>query len=39
VFEIVDGNRARELAPGLSDRIVRGVPTRTACTPSIPTRS
>jgi D-amino-acid dehydrogenase len=24
-FEIVDGNRARELAPGLSDRIVRGV--------------
>jgi D-amino-acid dehydrogenase len=25
VFEIVDGNRARELAPGLSDRIVRGV--------------
>src|SRR6185295_11106724 len=25
VFEIVDGKRARELAPGLSDRIVRGV--------------
>src|SRR6266404_4865548 len=25
VFEIVDGNRARELAPGLSERIVRGV--------------
>ena len=25
VFEIVDGNRARELAPGLNDRIVRGV--------------
>ena len=25
VFEIVDGNRARELAPGLSKRIVRGV--------------
>jgi D-amino-acid dehydrogenase len=25
VFEIVDGNRARALAPGLSDRIVRGV--------------
>src|SRR5436190_5835280 len=25
VFEIIDGNRARELAPGLSDRIVRGV--------------
>src|SRR5260370_26444088 len=25
VFEILDGNRARELAPGLSDRIVRGV--------------
>src|SRR5262249_57031889 len=25
VFEIVDGPRARELAPGLSDRIVRGV--------------
>jgi D-amino-acid dehydrogenase len=25
VFEIVDGHRARELAPGLSDRIVRGV--------------
>src|SRR5204863_1610858 len=24
-FEIVDGDRARELAPGLSDRIVRGV--------------
>ncbi len=24
-FEIVDGNRARELAPGLSERIVRGV--------------
>ena len=24
-FEIVDGNRARALAPGLSDRIVRGV--------------
>ena len=24
-FEIVDGNRARELAPGLTDRIVRGV--------------
>jgi D-amino-acid dehydrogenase len=24
-FEIVDGNRARELAPGLSSRIVRGV--------------
>src|SRR4029077_1503701 len=24
-FEIVDGNRARELAPGLSNRIVRGV--------------
>ncbi len=24
-FEIVDGNRARELAPGLSDHIVRGV--------------
>ena len=24
-FEIVDGNRARELAPGLSPRIVRGV--------------
>src|SRR5262249_57538499 len=25
VLEIVDGQRARELAPGLSDRIVRGV--------------
>jgi len=25
VFEIVDGNRARELAPGLSSHIVRGV--------------
>lgn len=25
VFEVVDGNRARELAPGLSDHIVRGV--------------
>ncbi len=25
VFEIVDGNRARALAPGLSERIVRGV--------------
>lgn len=25
VFEIVDGNRARALAPGLTDRIVRGV--------------
>src|SRR6185503_16578643 len=25
VLEIVDGNRARELAPGLTDRIVRGV--------------
>jgi D-amino-acid dehydrogenase len=25
VFEIVDGSRARELAPGLSERIVRGV--------------
>ncbi|MBV8193702.1 MAG: FAD-dependent oxidoreductase [Alphaproteobacteria bacterium] len=25
VFEIVDGNRAREIAPGLSERIVRGV--------------
>jgi D-amino-acid dehydrogenase len=25
VFEVVDGNRARELAPGLSPRIVRGV--------------
>src|SRR5260370_5983255 len=25
VFEILDGNRARELAPGLNDRIVRGV--------------
>ncbi|MBM3650544.1 MAG: FAD-binding oxidoreductase [Alphaproteobacteria bacterium] len=25
VFEIVDGKRARELAPGLSERIVRGV--------------
>lgn len=25
VFEIVDGARARELAPGLSERIVRGV--------------
>src|ERR1700730_15143965 len=25
VFEIVDGNRARTLAPGLNDRIVRGV--------------
>jgi D-amino-acid dehydrogenase len=25
VFEIVDGNRARELAPGLSQHIVRGV--------------
>ena len=25
VFEIIDGNRARELAPGLTDRIVRGV--------------
>jgi len=24
-FEIIDGNRARALAPGLSDRIVRGV--------------
>ena len=24
-FEIVDGNRARELAPGLSPRIVRGI--------------
>ncbi len=24
-FELIDGNRARELAPGLSDRIVRGV--------------
>ena len=24
-FEIVDGNRARELAPGLSEHIVRGV--------------
>ena len=24
-FEILDGNRAREMAPGLSDRIVRGV--------------
>jgi D-amino-acid dehydrogenase len=24
-FEIVDGNRARELAPGLNNRIVRGV--------------
>ena len=25
VFEVVDGNRARELAPGLNDRVVRGV--------------
>jgi D-amino-acid dehydrogenase len=25
VFEVVDGNRARDLAPGLGDRIVRGV--------------
>src|SRR4029450_10295385 len=25
VFEIVDGRRARELAPGLSERVVRGV--------------
>jgi D-amino-acid dehydrogenase len=24
-FEILDGNRAREMAPGLTDRIVRGV--------------
>jgi D-amino-acid dehydrogenase len=25
VFEVIDGNRARELAPGLNDRVVRGV--------------
>jgi D-amino-acid dehydrogenase len=25
VFEVFDGNRARELAPGLNDRVVRGV--------------
>ncbi len=25
VFEVVDGNRARELAPGLNDSVVRGV--------------
>ena len=25
VFEVVDGNRAREMAPGLADHIVRGV--------------
>jgi D-amino-acid dehydrogenase len=25
VFEVADGNRARELAPGLNDRVVRGV--------------
>ena len=38
-FEIVDGNRARELAPGLSRAASCAASTiRTACTPSIPTR-
>ena len=39
-FEIVDGNRARELAPGLSRATsCAASTTRTACTPSIPTGS
>ena len=36
-FEIIDGNRARELAPGLTIPSCAASTIRTACTPSIPT--